>query len=131
MRTLRLNAMTYSMALLFSVAMLFAASANAQAPFDAADGMLVNDSGMTVYTFDKDVANSGASSCDDACAKNWPPVEAGADATPEGDYTVIERDDGTKQWAHQGQPLYTYTKDAKTGDSTGDNVGGVWHVVKQ
>lgn len=118
-------------AIMFSMAMLMAAGAHAQAPFETSNGILVDESGMAVYTFDKDEANSGTSNCYENCAKNWPPVEAGADAKPEGDYTIIERDDGTRQWAYQGQPLYSFAKDNKAGDMTGNEVGGVWRVVKQ
>ena len=56
------------------------------------------------------------------------PVKAGA--TAEGKYTVIDRTDGTKQWAYKGKPLYLFAKDAKPGDRTGDNVRDIWHVVK-
>lgn len=118
-------------AVMFSMALFMAASAYAQGPFDTSNGILVDESGMAVYTFDKDEGNSGTSNCYDNCAKNWPPVEADADATAEGDYTIIERDDDTRQWAYQGKPLYTYAKDNKAGDMTGDEVGGVWRVVKQ
>jgi predicted lipoprotein with Yx(FWY)xxD motif len=47
-----------------------------------------------------------------------------------GDWTVIVRDDGGKQWAYKGKPLYTWSKDAKPGDKTGDGVNSVWHVAK-
>ena len=117
-------------ALLFSTAALFAAAAFAQSPLQTRDGMLVNESGMTVYTFDRDKANSGKSVCNDDCAKNWPPVHAGADAKGDGDYSVIERDDGSKQWAYKGLPLYTFVKDKQPGDTTGDNVREAWHIVK-
>ena len=36
-----------------------------------------------------------------------------------------------KMWAYQGQPLYYWIKDKKPGDTTGDGVGSVWHVVKE
>jgi len=116
--------------LLFSIMTLFTAAAYAQAPLETKDGILVDQAGMTVYTFDKDQANSGKSVCNDQCAKAWPPVVADANANPEGDYSIIERDDGTKQWAYKGQPLYTFAKDTKAGDKTGDKVREVWHVVK-
>ena len=119
-----------SIAVLFSMATL-AAAAYAQAPLEAKDGILVDSKGMTVYTFDPDKKTEGKSACNDQCAKNWPPVHASADAAPEGDYTIIERDDGTKQWAYKGQPLYTFIKDTKPGDRTGDNVKDVWHIVEQ
>lgn len=123
MRTLR------SAVLLFSAAATFAVAVQAQPPIQQQNGVLVDHAGMTVYTFDKDDRNSGKSVCNDACAKNWPPVKAAADAKAKGDYTVVERDDGTKQWAYKGQPLYTFAKDGKPGDRTGDKARDVWHVV--
>ena len=41
----------------------------------------------------------------------------------------IARDDGSMQWAYKGKPLYTYSKDAKPGDMTGDERGQVWHMA--
>ncbi|MEO8186844.1 MAG: hypothetical protein ABI580_05700, partial [Burkholderiaceae bacterium] len=40
------------------------------------------------------------------------------------------RDDGAKQWAYKGQPLYQWANDKKPGDKTGDGVGGVWKIAK-
>jgi len=84
--------------------------------------------GMTLYTFDKDT--TGKSSCDGDCAVKWPPFEAAAGATAEGDWTVVERTDGSMMWAYEGKPLYTYEGDKKAGDATGDGMGGVWHLAK-
>nr|WP_315845145.1 hypothetical protein [uncultured Achromobacter sp.] len=114
-------------ALVLGSAALFSAGAHAQA-VKTQDGILVNSAGMTLYTFDKDAG--GKSACNDQCAKIWPPVTAAADAKPMGDLTVITRDDGSKQWAHKGKPIYLYAKDAKPGDKTGDNFKDVWHVIK-
>jgi Uncharacterized protein conserved in bacteria len=119
-----------SAALLWSAAAMFAVAAHAQPPVKEQNGMLVDPSGMTVYTYDKDNRGSGKSVCNDACAKNWPPVVASDTAKPEGDYSVVQRDDGSKQWAYKGMPLYTFIKDKQAGDTTGDNVRDVWHVVK-
>ena len=117
-------------ALAFSAATLFSAAANAQAPVKTQGGMLVNSAGMTVYTFDKDAANSGKSTCNGPCAKLWPPVMATATDKPAGDFTIVTRDDGGKQWAHKGKPIYLYATDAKPGDKSGDNFKDVWHIVK-
>ena len=87
-----------------------------------------DDKGMTLYSFDKDEKNK--SNCYDACAKNWPPFTAAADAKAEGDWTIVNRTDGTKMWAYDGKPLYTFASDTKPGDVTGDGVGGVWHAAK-
>ncbi|MGE6916216.1 COG4315 family predicted lipoprotein [Achromobacter kerstersii] len=114
-------------ALVLGSAALFSAGAHAQA-VKTQDGILVNSAGMTLYTFDKDAG--GKSACNDQCAKIWPPVTAPADAKAMGDLTVITRDDGSKQWAYKGKPVYLYAKDAKPGDKTGDNFKEVWHVIK-
>lgn len=107
---------------------LLTGAAFAQAPAKTADGMFTNDKGMTLYTFDKDAG--GKSACSGGCAGVWPPLAAGADAKASGDWTVITRDDGSKQWAYKGKPLYTYAKDSKAGDKTGDGFNSVWHVAK-
>lgn len=107
--------------------LLSTTASGADAPLKASNGVLVDATGMTVYTYDKDEAGSGKSSCVAACAKNWPPVKA--DGSPRPPYSVITRADGSKQLAHGGKPLYTFVKDKKAGDKTGDGVGGVWHVV--
>jgi predicted lipoprotein with Yx(FWY)xxD motif len=108
----------------------FAGAAQAEPPAKMMNGMLVNTSGMTLYTFDKDSAGSGKSVCNGPCATLWPPAMAATGAKPEGDYTVVTRDDGSMQWAYKGKPLYLYSVDKKAGDMTGDNFKDVWHVVK-
>ena len=85
---------------------------------------------VTVYTFDKDTTNPSRSNCDAYCASIWPPYRPAANERATGAFTIIKRDDGSPQWAYQGKPLYTFTKDTKTGDKNGDGVNGVWHVVK-
>lgn len=84
--------------------------------------------GMALYTFDKD--ETGKSNCYDKCAKNWPPFMAAADAKAEGEWTVVDRTDGTKMWAYDGKPLYTFVKDTKPGEVMGDGANDVWHVAK-
>jgi len=119
-----LRGSTLAMALSLRAALL----AGESAPLQIANGVLVNAAGMTVYTYDKDEAGSGRSSCVAACAKNWPPLIA--QGSPRPPYSVLTRADGSKQLAHGGRPLYTFVKDRKAGDRTGDGVGGVWHVVR-
>jgi len=92
------------------------------------DGILTDANGMTLYTFDKD--EGGKSACYDQCAENWPPLIAAADAKEEGEYGLVERTDGTKQWTHEGMPLYLWVQDKKPGDMTGDGDNGVWHTAK-
>ncbi len=101
-----------------------------QPPAKAEGGVLTGPNSMTLYIFDTDVAGSGKSACNGPCATNWPPLAAGADAKPAGDYAVITREDGSRQWAYKGRPLYYWAKDQKPGDRTGDGVKDVWHVAK-
>ncbi len=100
------------------------------APGMAKDGTLVDAKGMTLYTFDNDPAGAGKSECNGACAQNWPPLAAAASDKSEGDWSVIARADGSHQWAYKGKPVYTWSKDQKAGDRTGDGFRGVWHVAK-
>ena len=92
------------------------------------DGILVNQAGMTVYTFDKDTAGS-PSVCSGQCAEMWPFVPAPAKVM--APYSAIARDDGAKQLAINGKPLYTFKKDTKPGERNGDNFKTFWHVVKE
>jgi predicted lipoprotein with Yx(FWY)xxD motif len=84
--------------------------------------------GMTLYTFDKDAA--GKSNCNAECAMKWPPFKAEADAKAEGEWSVVEREDGSKMWAYDGKPLYYFAQDKAAGDMKGDGMGGAWHLVK-
>jgi predicted lipoprotein with Yx(FWY)xxD motif len=101
------------------------------APAMLASGALVAPNGMTLYTFDKDAAGSGKSACNGPCAALWPPLMAGASDQPTGAYSVVTRDDGSRQWAYKGKPVYFYKQDQKAGDRTGDNFRDVWHIIKE
>ncbi|WP_435209153.1 SCO0930 family lipoprotein [Streptomyces sp. bgisy034] len=97
-------------------------------------GELLTDSdGMTLYRFDKDVAEPAKSNCDGDCATKWPPVPAddatagvGIDKNKLGSVT---RTDGTKQLTIDGWPAYRYAKDTKAGDVNGQGVGGTWYAL--
>jgi predicted lipoprotein with Yx(FWY)xxD motif len=117
---------------ILSVAILggCASMSSANTPARVADGVLVGPNGMTLYVFDRDAANSGKSACNGPCATNWPPLMAGETDKASADYMVITRDDGKKQWAMKGKPLYYWSKDSKVGDKTGDGFMNVWHVAK-
>ena len=118
-------------ALLFTAGCSSYTMPGAKTPAMLASGVLVAPSGMTLYTFDKDVANSGKSTCNGPCAALWPPMMAMATDQPVGAYSVVTRDDGSRQWAYKGKPVYTYKADQKAGDRTGDNFKDVWHIIKE
>jgi predicted lipoprotein with Yx(FWY)xxD motif len=91
-------------------------------------GILVDQQGMTLYTFAKDTA--GTSNCVDTCATVWPPVLAPSGATASGKFSIITRTDGGKQWAYGGKPLYLFSKDTAPGQENGNGFKGLWNVVK-
>lgn len=124
-RSLSLSAIVLSAALLGACA-----SMGGAAPAKVADGVFVGPNGMTLYTFDRDAAGSGKSVCNGPCATNWPPLMAGAAASTSGDWSVVTRDDGAKQWAYKGKPVYFWAKDQKPGDRTGDGFNKVWQLAK-
>lgn len=121
-------------ALLAGIALLAGAASCLQAAepprtANTPNGPTLTDArGMTLYTFDKD--SNGKSACTGKCAENWPPLTADATGSAPAGYSVITRDDGGKQWAYKGRPLYRWVKDTKPGDTTGDGVNGSWHIAR-
>jgi predicted lipoprotein with Yx(FWY)xxD motif len=105
------------------------ATMDSSAPARYSGGVMVDPAGMTLYTFDKDPAGGGKSVCNGGCAKNWPPLTAASGESAGGGFGIIMRDDGSRQWAYEGKPLYRWIKDKKPGDRTGDGFRSVWHVV--
>jgi predicted lipoprotein with Yx(FWY)xxD motif len=128
-RELRMNRILVSaIAVAGFVSMAFAQSVPTMTGDSAKGKVLTDPKGMTLYVFDKD--SDGKSVCNGPCATNWPPLMAASDAKAEGAYTVVTRDDGGKQWAYKGKPLYTWIKDTKPGDISGDGVANnSWHIA--
>jgi len=106
-----------------------AVAADAMPAVVARDGVFADRNGMTLYTGDND-RRPNASACYDNCVHNWPAFNAADDARDVGDWKVILRDDGTKQWAYKGKPLYYFILDKTAGDKKGDGIGGIWHAAK-
>lgn len=115
---------------LSAAALLAAACTTMAPPAKIEDGVLTGAGGMTLYMFDKDAAGSGKSVCNGKCAENWPPLYASEMDKASGDYSVITRDDGKKQWAYKGKPLYYWSKDQKPGDRTGDGFLNMWKLAR-
>jgi predicted lipoprotein with Yx(FWY)xxD motif len=63
----------------------------------------------------------GTSTCDENCAKTWPPFTAPADALPSGYWDILTRPHGARQWAYKGFALYTYAAD-KPGETGGNAI---------
>ncbi len=95
--------------------------------------VLATSTGMTIYWYSDDVRNSGKSSCTAGCLSAWPAVTgtptAAAGVTLSGKLGTITRPGGVIQATYNGYPLYTYANDMAPGQTTGNGVGGVWHVI--
>jgi predicted lipoprotein with Yx(FWY)xxD motif len=96
--------------------------------------LVAGSNGMTVYTFTKDVKDSGKSACSGQCLTTWPALTVSAGATPAagtgvtGKLGTITRDDGTLQVTYNGLPLYFFKNDNAPGDANG--VYANWQAVK-
>ncbi len=95
--------------------------------------IIVDGKGMTVYAFDKDVADSGKSNCTGGCASLWPAVVAKS-GTPSvsgvtGKVGTITTAAGTKQLTINGLPVYTFSKDDSAGDVYGQGFMKLWWVL--
>lgn len=96
--------------------------------------MVATSNQMTVYTFDKDVANSGISNCIGACLTNWPALTITPGSTPTagagvtGNLGAITRTDNSAiQVTYNGLPLYFFHSDTAPGDAKGIYPG--WKAV--
>jgi predicted lipoprotein with Yx(FWY)xxD motif len=117
---------------IFAVALVgsaFAQTASMPAGVKVTGGMFTDAKGMTLYTFDND-KEPNKSACAGNCLNNWPVLKAAATDKDMGDWKVITRDDGSKQWAYKGKPLYYFAMDKAAGDKVGDGRGMVWHIAK-
>ncbi len=94
---------------------------------------LVDDKGMALYLFKKDLPGKSVCGAANDCIIKWPVFLAdsvvpdkGIDPAAVG---VITRDDGARQTIYKGQPLYYFVKDKDDDDVYGQGVNNVWYVV--
>lgn len=102
---------------------------------NALDGQyLIAYNGMTLYTYERD--SVGTTTCYASCVVQWIPYTVPAGSTlnrqagVNGQIDTITRLDGTTQVTYRGLPLYFYSGDTASGDTSGQGVGGVWYLVK-
>lgn len=91
--------------------------------------MLVTDTAYSVYTFDQDTP--AKSNCTGPCTADFDPMLAPDVAVTTGDWSVVARPGGRKQWAFRGKPLYRYLKDSKERSYDGSDVPGWRNVFLQ
>jgi predicted lipoprotein with Yx(FWY)xxD motif len=102
--------------------------------------VLVDDSGMTIYTPKQPQEVNGKIECTGSCLSFWFPVTSssakpGSGGLP-GRLGTIHLANGTTQLTYNGRPLYTFRLDTAAGQAHGNNFhdkfGGTsftWQVV--
>jgi predicted lipoprotein with Yx(FWY)xxD motif len=90
---------------------------------------LVDLKGMTLYYYERDTTGK-TSTCNDKCTEKWVPLSATAEAKAVGDFTVINRDDGSKMWAYRYRPLYTSPADKAPGEANGNAMTLQWRIAR-
>ncbi len=88
--------------------------------------MLLTERGFTVYTSDED--RGGRPRCSGECAQQWHPLAAPASGRARGDWRIVERADGERQWVFRGRPLYRHLGDTRVRSLEGTDVPG-WRAV--
>ena len=76
--------------------------------------------GWSVYSYDGE--GRGKAKCFDACVESWEPVVAAQYARNIGDWTIVERAPGIRQWAFRGAPVYRRPADPKAGALDGADI---------
>jgi predicted lipoprotein with Yx(FWY)xxD motif len=109
----------------------------AVAEIDGLGAVLVDSSGMALYSADEEA--DGQVRCIDGCTSFWEPLTVdgtGPTGAPGvGELGVTARPDGTQQVTADGKLLYTFVQDSPgdvTGDGFADDFGDqhlTWHVV--
>ena len=94
--------------------------------------VLANSKGQTIYWYSKDM-KGGPSTCTGSCLSAWPMVTgtpvAAMGVKFAGKLGSVKDATGVMQATYNGYPLYTYSGDMASGDTSGNGVGGVWHVI--
>ncbi len=117
-----------AVALALSAAGMAQAQSNLPANVKVTGGALTDAAGKALYTYDNDTMKS-MSHCVGQCARSWPPLEAPANAQASGDWTIVMREDGKRQWAYKDKPLYYFVRDVAGQPPKGGSVES-WQLAK-
>ena len=83
--------------------------------------------GLRIYANDRD--SPSKSTCNGGCARAWIPLAVNANnLKPLGEWTIITRDNGDRQWAYKGRPVYSLFHDSAD-RPIGEGIEGVWHLL--
>lgn len=91
--------------------------------------LLTTDKNFSVYSYEQDTAQTSA--CHNECIRTWVPVTAPEIAREQGEWSIIERSPGVRQWVFRGKPLYTNVLDQQSWSQEGSDVAGWQNVYTQ
>jgi predicted lipoprotein with Yx(FWY)xxD motif len=91
--------------------------------------MLTTDTNYAVYAYREDQPTH--SLCDEQCLSLWRPTLAPRMARAFGEWSILERSPGVRQWVFRGKPLYTYVRDPEPWSQLGSDVAGWSNVFTQ
>ncbi len=91
--------------------------------------ILVDTKGFTLYAFNPDGTNTDQSQCTGNCAATWPPLEAKKLRAGKGLEKSLLASNSSQHISYNGHLLYRYSGDAAKGETNGQGLNGVWHVV--
>jgi predicted lipoprotein with Yx(FWY)xxD motif len=92
--------------------------------------IIVNAKGFTLYAFDPDGTSTVTSKCIDACANIWPAqVAPKKPVVGKGLKQKLVGIGGGGQLVYNDHLLYRYSGDSKAGQTNGQNIANIWHVL--
>jgi len=98
--------------------------------------ILVNPGGRTLYHLKTETAHHIR--CTGTCEHLWPPLLVRSRSTrlvmaagASGRLTIVRRPNGRLQVALNGMPLYTFSRDHRSGETNGQGLEGVWFVIPE
>lgn len=91
--------------------------------------VLTDFEGFTLYAPAGGAAGDAETCLDRGCRMDWLPVPAPALALDVGRFSVVTREDGSRQWAWRSRPLYRYRGDLLPGDAHGRDVDARWTMA--
>jgi predicted lipoprotein with Yx(FWY)xxD motif len=94
--------------------------------------ILTTAQGRTLYYRTTDMPPTTV--CSGGCASAWPPLLVSGSSPPTSATSLpgklsAQADANGTQVEYNGHPLYIYSGDTAPGQTTGEGIGGIWHVV--
>lgn len=96
---------------------------------DVSAFVLVDRRNHTLYSFDGEIGTEPDLCATDACIDKWKPFSAPLISRASGEFNVVDRSDGIRQWTYKGKGLYTFSGDLAAGYANGAVGRSDWRVA--